>query len=96
MLLQDNQEDTIRDLIDQVLQICHITVNNLLKAKTTDILSNFFILPPPGAGSSDGGWLEHGGGVRDRYGGVTPGFKDKTEYITICMSGSSFIHIETL
>ena len=27
---------------------------------------------------------------------VTPGFKDKTEYITICMPGSSFIHIETL
>ena len=27
--------------------------------------------------------------------GVTPGFKDKTECITICMPGSSFIHIET-
>ena len=26
---------------------------------------------------------------------VTPGFKDKTECITICMPGSSFIHIET-
>ena len=51
MLLQDNQEDTIRDLIDQVLQICRITINNLLKAKTTDILSNFFILPPPVLGS---------------------------------------------
>ena len=42
MLLQDNQEDTIRDLIDQVLQICCITVNNLVKAKTTDILSDLF------------------------------------------------------
>ena len=27
---------------------------------------------------------------------VTPGFKDKTECITIYMTGSSFIHIETL
>ena len=27
---------------------------------------------------------------------VTPGFKDKTECIAICMPGSSFIHIETL
>ena len=27
---------------------------------------------------------------------VTPGFKNKIECITICMSGSSFIHIETL
>ena len=70
MLLQDNQEDTIRDLIAQVLQICHITVNNLLKAKTTDILSNFFLYcrrreqdRAMGAGSSVGG------GVRDRYGG---------------------------
>ena len=27
---------------------------------------------------------------------VTPGFKDKTECIAICMTGSSFIHIETL
>ena len=26
---------------------------------------------------------------------VTPGFKDKTECITICMPGSSFIYIET-
>ena len=26
---------------------------------------------------------------------VTPGFKDKTECIAICMPGSSFIHIET-
>ena len=26
---------------------------------------------------------------------VTPGFKNKTECIVICMSGSSFIHIET-
>ena len=26
----------------------------------------------------------------------TSGFKNKTECITICMSGSSFIHIETL
>ena len=26
---------------------------------------------------------------------VTPGFKNKTECITICMPGSSFIHIET-
>ena len=49
MLLQDNQEDTIRDLIDQVLQICHITVNNLLKAKTTDILSNFFYIAAAGS-----------------------------------------------
>ena len=48
MLLQDNQEDTIRDLIDQVLQICRITVNNLLKAKTTDILSNFFYIAAAG------------------------------------------------
>ena len=29
-------------------------------------------------------------------GPVTPGFKDKTECITICMPGSSFIHIEIL
>ena len=27
---------------------------------------------------------------------VTPGFKNKTECITICISESSFIHIETL
>ena len=27
---------------------------------------------------------------------VTPGFKDKTECITICMTGLSFIYIETL
>jgi len=27
---------------------------------------------------------------------VTPGFKKKTECISICMPGSSFIHIETL
>ena len=27
---------------------------------------------------------------------ITPGFKDKTECIAICMPGSSFIHIETL
>ena len=27
---------------------------------------------------------------------VTPGFKDKTECIAICIPGSSFIHIETL
>ena len=27
---------------------------------------------------------------------VPPGFKDKIEYITICMPGSSIIHIETL
>ena len=26
---------------------------------------------------------------------VTPGFKDKTECISICMPGLSFIHIET-
>ena len=26
---------------------------------------------------------------------VTPGFKKKTECISICMPGSSFIHIET-
>ena len=26
---------------------------------------------------------------------VTPGFKDKTECIAICMPGSSFIYIET-
>jgi len=26
---------------------------------------------------------------------VTPGFKNKTECISICMPGSSFIHIET-
>jgi len=49
MLLQDNQEDAIRDLIDQVLQICRITVNNLLKAKTTDILSNFFYIATAGS-----------------------------------------------
>ena len=30
------------------------------------------------------------------YINVTPGFKRKTECITICMPGSSFIHIETL
>ena len=27
---------------------------------------------------------------------VTPGFKDKTECITICMPGLSFIHIEII
>jgi hypothetical protein len=34
---------------------------------------------------------------KGRKGGVvTPDFKDKTKCITICISGSSSIHIETL
>ena len=38
----------------------------------------------------------HGCGGQASLYVVTPGFKDKTECIAICMPGSSFIHIEKL